>query len=65
MPSGGAYKNKPNNKKKTLPKPKNRRRRSFGSPVEEGAAQADAIGYEWTYVATQINESLSPDGRFV
>ncbi|MDR1098201.1 MAG: hypothetical protein LBL57_08720 [Tannerella sp.] len=32
-----------------------------GSPVEEGAAQADAIGYEWTYVATQINESLEGD----
>ncbi|MDR1221914.1 MAG: hypothetical protein LBL07_03425, partial [Tannerella sp.] len=32
-----------------------------GSPVEEGAAQADAIGYEWTYVATQTNESLEGD----
>jgi hypothetical protein len=32
-----------------------------GSPVEEGAAQADAIGYDWTYIATQINESLEGD----
>ncbi|MDR1224661.1 MAG: hypothetical protein LBL07_17560 [Tannerella sp.] len=29
-----------------------------GSTVEDGAAQTDAIGYEWTYVATQTNESL-------
>jgi hypothetical protein len=32
-----------------------------GSTVEEGAAQTDAIGYEWTYVATQLNESLEGD----
>jgi hypothetical protein len=32
-----------------------------GSIVEEGAAQTDAIGYEWTYVATQANESLDGD----
>jgi hypothetical protein len=32
-----------------------------GSTVEEGAAQMDAIGYEWTYVATQLNESLEGD----
>jgi hypothetical protein len=29
--------------------------------VEEGAAQTDAIGYEWTYVATQANENLEGD----
>jgi hypothetical protein len=32
-----------------------------GILVEEGAAQTDAIGYEWTYVATQTNESLDGD----
>jgi hypothetical protein len=32
-----------------------------GTPVEEGVAQTDAIGYEWTYVATQTNESLAGD----
>ncbi|MDR2765806.1 MAG: hypothetical protein LBB90_12370 [Tannerella sp.] len=32
-----------------------------GSLVEEGAARTDAIGYEWTYVATQTNESLEGD----
>ncbi|MDR1336473.1 MAG: hypothetical protein LBK22_06560 [Tannerella sp.] len=32
-----------------------------GSTVEDGAAQMDAIGYEWTYVATQLNESLEGD----
>jgi hypothetical protein len=31
-----------------------------GSPVEEGAVQTDATGYEWIYVATRVNES--PEG---
>jgi hypothetical protein len=32
-----------------------------GTLVEEGAARTDEIGYEWTYVATQTNESLDGD----
>jgi hypothetical protein len=31
-----------------------------GSPVEEGYAQQEAVGYEWTYKATATNNS--PDG---
>jgi hypothetical protein len=32
-----------------------------GSPVEEGFAQPEATGYEWTYTATAINESTDGD----
>ncbi|MDR1865317.1 MAG: hypothetical protein LBR08_07070 [Bacteroidales bacterium] len=34
---------------------------SDGSPVEEGEALPDAIGYEWRYTATQNNDNLSGD----
>jgi hypothetical protein len=34
---------------------------SDGSLVEEGAAVSDAVGYEWTFTATQTNASLSGD----
>jgi hypothetical protein len=32
-----------------------------GSPVEEGYAQQEAVGYEWTYKATATNDSLTGD----
>jgi hypothetical protein len=32
-----------------------------GSLVEEGYAQPEAIGYEWTYKATADNASLDGD----
>jgi hypothetical protein len=32
-----------------------------GSLVEEGSAQPEATGYEWTYTATAVNESLEGD----
>ncbi|MDR1602727.1 MAG: hypothetical protein LBS42_09920 [Tannerella sp.] len=32
-----------------------------GSPVEEGYAKPEATGYEWTYTATAVNESLEGD----
>ena len=34
---------------------------SDGTLVEEGAATPDAIGYTWTYTATQNNENLEGD----
>jgi hypothetical protein len=32
-----------------------------GSPVEEGAAQADVSGHIWTYTATETNDNLEGD----
>jgi hypothetical protein len=32
-----------------------------GAPVEEGFAIAEATGYEWTYTATSVNDSLAGD----
>jgi hypothetical protein len=32
-----------------------------GAPVEEGYAVAEATGYEWTYTATVVNDSLAGD----
>jgi hypothetical protein len=32
-----------------------------GSLVEEGYAAQDAVGYEWTYTATELNELLEGD----
>ena len=32
-----------------------------GSLVEEGYASPDAIGYQWTYTATSVNDSLDGD----
>jgi hypothetical protein len=32
-----------------------------GTPVEEGFAVAEATGYEWTYAATTVNDSLAGD----
>jgi hypothetical protein len=34
---------------------------SDGSPVEEGYAQPEAVGYEWTYKATAQNDNLEGD----
>ena len=34
---------------------------SDGSLVEEGNAQPDAMGYEWTFSATQSNDNLAGD----
>jgi hypothetical protein len=34
---------------------------SDGKPVEEGFAVREATGYEWTYVATTVNDSLAGD----
>ena len=34
---------------------------SDGTLVEEGDAVSDAAGYEWTFTATQINDSLAGD----
>jgi hypothetical protein len=32
-----------------------------GTPVEEGFAVPEATGYEWTYTATTVNDSLTGD----
>jgi hypothetical protein len=32
-----------------------------GSPVEEGEAQSDPFGYEWTFTAARTNDSLEGD----
>ena len=34
---------------------------SDGSPVEEGDALPDSMGYEWTFTATQSNDNLEGD----